>query len=381
VVVENPCVTSTPVRGVASVPVVAAPPVSLRDSQDSRGSRRERYLDALRALAIGRVVVYHAFGFVFLAYVFPAMGVMFALGGSLMAASLGRGGVARTVRSRVRRLVPSLWALGALVVPASLWLMWRDDPTAIPSADLLFWLVPVGQPGAVDALEPVTIVLWYLTTYLWLVLLSPLLLAAFRRWPLWTVLAPLAVLVVTQVAPHVDLTGGVGEVLVDVATFGACWVLGFAHRDGALRRLPRPVWLLCATGLLVAGAAWAVTHPGEGGTLDLNEIPLAQGLYSAGFTLLIMRATPSLSWLRRVRPLDWLVSAVNARAVTIYLWHNIALTASAPIADRVDVWRFGDRTGYLPTGVIVVLLIVGAVVAFGWVEDVAARRRPRLIPR
>ncbi|ALO97211.1 hypothetical protein KMT30_01160 [Streptomyces sp. IBSBF 2953] len=34
-------------------------------------------------------------------------------------------------------------------------------------------------------------VLWYLRTYLWLVLTSPLLLPLFRRWPTPTLLAPL----------------------------------------------------------------------------------------------------------------------------------------------------------------------------------------------
>ena len=40
---------------------------------------RNRYLDLLRAAAIGRVIVYHLFGWPWLTIVLPAMGVMFAL--------------------------------------------------------------------------------------------------------------------------------------------------------------------------------------------------------------------------------------------------------------------------------------------------------------
>ena len=53
---------------------------------------RNRYLDWLRAAAILRVVVYHVTGWSALTVVFPAMSVMFALGGTMMAASLDRSG-------------------------------------------------------------------------------------------------------------------------------------------------------------------------------------------------------------------------------------------------------------------------------------------------
>jgi peptidoglycan/LPS O-acetylase OafA/YrhL len=42
---------------------------------------RNRYLDLLRAAAVARVVVYHVTGWSALTILFPAMSVMFALGG------------------------------------------------------------------------------------------------------------------------------------------------------------------------------------------------------------------------------------------------------------------------------------------------------------
>ena len=81
---------------------------------------RDRYLDVLRAVALVRVVVYHTFGFAWIGFLFPSMGVMFALAGSLVARSLDRTTGARVVHNRVRRLLPSLWLLGVVLIPAML---------------------------------------------------------------------------------------------------------------------------------------------------------------------------------------------------------------------------------------------------------------------
>ena len=119
----------------------------------------------------------------------------------------------------------------------------------------------------------------------------------------------------------------------DVASFGACWVLGFAHRDGLIDRMPRD--LVCAVSLatMAAGGWFALTFQTDEG-YDLGEIPLAQALWSFGFVLLLLRFRPSgMGWLRRIRPLDWLVSAFNARAVTVYLWHEVALVVSVLVID------------------------------------------------
>jgi peptidoglycan/LPS O-acetylase OafA/YrhL len=344
------------------------------------GAHRDRYLDFLRFLAIVRIIVYHAFGFVWLTYVFPAMGVMFALGGSLMANSLAKPN-GRPVRKRIRRLLPALWAFGAVVVPVMFVQAIREgDISELPGFEgLLAWVIPVVNPPGTEWAEPATIVLWYLVTYLWLVMLSPLVIRVYRRWPLPTVLAPLAALAVITFS-GLTLDSAVGAVVLSLATYGSCWLIGFAHRDGRLAAVPLPVLIGVAASAMIAGSLWAVTHPTEIG-LDLNDIPLAQGLYSCGFVLLALRVRPSLAWLRRVGVLDWLVTAANARAVTIYLWHNPAINLSFPVGDWLDVWRFGDRVGDVLCLLIAVVLVGVATVAVGWIEDMAAGRRPRLIPR
>ncbi|BCB85350.1 acyltransferase family protein [Phytohabitans suffuscus] len=320
---------------------------------------RDRYLDSLRAAAIVRVIVYHAFPVAWLGYAFPAMGVMFGIGGSLMAHSLDRsnGAPDRVLASRLRRLLPAFWALGAVVVPAMLWAGWPDRPHW---PKLLLWLAPVAQPPGNAWAVPATEVLWYIVTYLWFVLLSPILLWVYRRWPLRTVLVPLALVLMV----------GDSGVVSDLATFGACWIVGFAHRDGALRRMATPLLAALAAGCVAAGVAWVVLL--SPGSYDLNEIPPAQALYSLGFVLVLLRVSPRLTW----RPFVRVVSAVNSRAVTIYLWHNPAIAMCFVVGDAVGAWRLGG-VGYL--AVALALLLV-PLLALGWIEDVAARRRPRLLP-
>jgi peptidoglycan-N-acetylglucosamine deacetylase len=319
---------------------------------------RDRYFDALRAAAIVRVVLYHMFPVAWLGFAFPAMGVMFALGGSLMARSLDRssGAPDRVVANRVRRLLPALWVLGAVLVPAMLWYGWPDRPDW---PRFLLWVLPLADPPGNAWAAPATEVLWYLVTYLWLVLLSPALLWAYRRWPVRTAVLPLGLVAVA----------GDGGVVTDLATFGACWVAGFAHRDGALSRMAAPLLGAVAAACVAGGAGWALTHPGDDG-YDLNGIPIAQALYSLGFVLVLLRMSPPMRWLARVRPLDRFVSTVNSRAVTIYLWHNPAIAVCFVVGDAVGAWRLGDA-GYLA---VAVALVGVAVLLLGWVEDLAARR-------
>jgi peptidoglycan/LPS O-acetylase OafA/YrhL len=311
---------------------------------------RDRYLDTLRAAAIVRVVVYHAFPVAWLGYALPAMGVMFGIGGSLMARSLDRsdGAPDRVLANRLRRLLPAFWAFGAVLVPAMLWNGWPDRPHW---PRLLLWLVPVAEPPGSTWALPATEVLWYIVTYLWLLVLSPVLLWAYRRWPLRTALLPLGL---------VFVVGGAG-VVGDLATFGACWIAGFAHRDGVLRRMATPLLAVLAAACVAAGVAWVLlVTPGE---FDLNDIPPAQALYSLGFVLVLLRLSPRMDGRLRGR----VVSALNRRAVTIYLWHNPAIAACFVVGDAVGAWRLG-QVGYLA---VAMALLLGPVAVLGWIEDVS----------
>ena len=164
----------------------------------------------------------------------------------------------------------------------------------------------------------------------------------------------------------------------DFATYGACWIAGFAHRDGRLARTRGPVVAGAAVALGAAALYWLHGHPADGG-YDLNDVPQAQALWSLAVVLPVLRWQPPMAWLSRVRPLDAAVTLLNNRAVTVYLWHNIAIAAVWPVLGLVALDDLGALDG--PVDLVAALVLTaGAVLAFGWAEDLAARRRPALWP-
>ncbi|MFC7532121.1 acyltransferase [Actinoplanes sp. GCM10030250] len=320
---------------------------------------RNRYLDLLRAVATVRVVIYHLTGWAALTVVFPAMSVMFALAGSLMVASLDRFGV-WAVERRLRRLLPSLWVIALIAVPAMLIAGTPWD------SGLLLWGFPIVDPEATGWWMQALSHAWYLRDFLWLVLLSPLALPVFRRFPLATVLAPYLALAVLELG---DIA--VPAVARDLALYGGAWLLGFAHHDGHLDRLGRR-WLLgIAAGLAVPAAVWVLSNPGPRG-YDLNDIPLGNALWSAAFILVALAFSPMVREHR-------VLTVLNSRALTIYLWHVPLIVAVTQIGERAGLPVRGVA-GIGWRAVVVVLLLGVVIAAVGWVEDLASGRRPVLLP-
>ncbi|MFD8117389.1 acyltransferase family protein [Streptomyces microflavus] len=376
----------------AGIPVEASAP--------ARKPGRDRYLDLLRAVALVRVVIYHIFGWAWLTILFPSMGVMFALAGSLMARSLARPALG-VIRGRIRRLLPPMWAFALVVVPMMFALSWQPV-----KAEGLWWFVklawyvfPVGAPPypwssgdraglledtwAIQAAGP----LWYIRAYLWFVLASPLLLRAFRKLPWATLLAPLGLTAVIGTG-LVTIPGETGNALSDFAVFGSCWILGFAHHDGLFKDVPRYLTVSLASIVMGFGLWWASGHLTADGW-DLNDIPLAQAAWSLGFCVILLQYAPSWQELPgRLARFDRLVTLANNRAVTIYLWHNLVILATVPLIDLL--WKIPYVDAHLGLTVeatytllmtLLVWPLIGLVIlCVGWVEDVAAKRRPRLWP-
>ncbi|MGK5682978.1 acyltransferase family protein [Actinoplanes sp. URMC 104] len=359
-------------------PATAAPAVAAAASPKSRN----RYIDTLRALAIVRVVIYHAFGWAWLTYVLPAMGVMFAIAGSLMAASLAKSGARQAVWSRIRRLLPALWTFAAVALPLMFWHGWSasDPDHPLHRLNLVFWLFPLEDPPGSSWGEPFWEVLWYLRAYLIFVLVSPILYFAYRKLGWAMVAMPLVALAVLTVTGF-RLPDPIDGIMWDFVTYAACWIAGFAHRDGRLHRLPLAAWIAVVTAVGGVGLYWLFTHPTDWG-FDLNEVPVARTLWSLAFVLIVLRFRPTMAVLERA-DFKWLsesVRVINARAITIYLWHFPLIAVGARVLEHYEVpWATFQYIIWMLA--LEGVMVLGAVLLFGWVEDVSAKRKASLWPR
>jgi hypothetical protein len=309
------------------------------------------------------------------------MGIMFALAGSLTAQSLDKRAAGQVVVSRLRRLLPPLWLLGLIVVPVMLVLGWAGEDggehTFSPS-HLLFWVLPLSDPPGSDKAVAAWETLWYIRAYVWFALLSPLMYGLYRKIGWGAVALPLVVMAVLDVTGF-ELPNSADAAMWDFVTYGACWILGFAHHDGRLRRV-RP-WLLLPVAAILGAAALKYQAGNQGETpWDLNDVSESQALWSLAVVALVLRWEPPMGWLERVKPLDTAVSVLNARAVTVYLWHNLAIAAVWPVLTVLAVDDLGARMEGITEFAVALVLTLFAVVAFGWAEDLAARRRPSLWP-
>jgi hypothetical protein len=73
-----------------------------------------------------------------------------------------------------------------------------------------------------------------------------------------------------------------------------------------------------------------------------------------------------------------IVTALNSRAMTVYLWHKAVIIGCGVLVGFS--WWEGGAGPLAIWFTMVGLGVVGCVLAFGWVEDVAAHRRLVLLP-
>jgi hypothetical protein len=297
---------------------------------------RNRYADLLRVGAIFAVVYGHwvltaitysrgrLSGLDALEYVswgrwvtlpLQVMPVFFLVGGYANAVSWtahqARGETWTTwVRGRAMRL---LWPTGVYAAVATI-AAGLAIAVGVPATEL-------AQAGWLIALH-----LWFLPVYLLLIALTPVMLAAQRRWGL-AVPAAMALAAAgvdgCVLGPHLPVIGFANYFLV----WGSAHQWGFAWRDGSLTQDSWRPWLLAiaGAGLLAGLLAWSpfpVDMIGAGERITNTGPPsVALLALAATETGLLLAAEPTVTRLL-ARERWWrLVSWLNPKVMTIYLWH------------------------------------------------------------
>lgn len=375
---------------------------------------RERYVDLLRALAISLVVLGHWTDIVIaydrsghltgyftlselrpaypLSWIFQVIPVFFLVGGFANAASLNS--------HRARGGTPTEWLLdrsSRLIRPTTLLLI------TLAAGSLLASSLGTDQAEIGLAVSFATIPLWFLTAYIAVLALTPIMYALHRRYGF---VVPLVLLALVAGG---DLGRLFGNSRLSGGNFLSGWLvihqIGFAWYDthaaaatggsakggprswrGGLfaHRLPqgRPVAVALVMVGLVALLLLTVVGPYPVTMLNLpgerlnNASPpslalLALATLQLGVILLLRRRAER--WLRRRDP--WLaVVGMNSIILTIFLWHLTAVLLlagalntvhwlPAPAVDTVRWWAWR-----LPWLLALTVTLAALVAVFGPVE-------------
>jgi Acyltransferase family len=318
--------------------------------------RRDRALDALRALAIAGVIGGHWLvtalvpgqghgaghpGTVLsdnsplawmpwlapLSWVFQTLAVSFLVGG-YSAARGYRGGYLPWLRKRLIRLARPVAALAAVWVPVTVGMCLA----AVPAATVRTLVFLVISP------------LWFLGVYAGLTALTPAATWLVRRFGAWAAAFPVAVVAVADLVRF----GLSGPSWVGWINLPAGWLVpylvGIAWALGSLRGRRAPALMLAggaaATAALITWAGYPASMVGVNGAhiSNLNPPTLAAvsfGIAQCGLALLVR---DRLARLMR-RPLAWAaIALVNLSAMTLFLWHQTAfvtVSSAALLAGRV----------------------------------------------
>jgi surface polysaccharide O-acyltransferase-like enzyme len=206
-------------------------------------------------------------------------------------------------------------------------------------------LMAAGISGSVLELGgwAVAMHLWFLAVYLMVVALTPVAIAAHRRWGLAVPAVLAACLVLVDV---IGITTGHSE--IRMANYFFCWAavyqLGIAFHGGLLRRRTLLSTAAVAVLVLVALVRWGpypVAMIGVPGDRVENSAPPSAMLLALAVAQIgvLFAIVPTLNrWLSRGR---WptVISVANTNVMALYLWHMLPV---------IVVTLVGYPTGLLP---------------------------------
>lgn len=214
--------------------------------------------------------------------------------------------------------------------------------------------------------------LWFLAVYLVVVSLTPIAIAAQRRWRLWVPAALAAAVVAVDVVSlvgHVPTVGWLNYLLC----WGALYQLGIAWHGGLLagrRAALLTVGSAVALTLLIWPGPYPVSMIGVPGQAVQNTTPpsmamLAFGCMQAG---LAVGLAPALNRVLQARRVRRVLSVANTNVMALYLWHMLPVVIVAVIAypagllpqppEGTVAWWLGRLEWWAVLGVVTALELV-----------------------
>lgn len=335
-------------------------PVSVRPDRGAESERtagrKDALLDLIRSVAVIRVVLWHTWSWAWLSWI-PAMPAMFFTTGALLEGSLRRRSWVSVLRTRARRLFIPYWVYAVACLAVMTASGWRPELSQVAA-----WILPLSDPVGSDAFPGLWIPLWYVRAYLWFLLAGGILRWLHVRLGWWSVVIAAAVGTTVWWVGHLGHT--VPAAIGDAAAYAPFVLAGMLHT--ARRSVSAPLAAALGVGGLVAAlVVWQSLGPADGIVNRSYLLTMLVGLAGVG---LVLAAAPAL--LRFTRPGRSVITTINSRALTIYLWQGFGLVAAQRLfGTSMDRW-------WKPAASIVVVaaVIAGAVAACGWLEDLAARR-------
>jgi uncharacterized membrane protein len=336
---------------------------TVREMVDQTPPSRDRVIDLVRGAALCFVVAGHALmaevAFVHgkavlsntlvqtpwlqsLTWVLQIMPLFFAAGAYVNVRSYENGGetYSRWLQGRVRRLLRPVFPYVIFWIIASPFLLWWNNDIALP------------------LLRISTQLLWFLGAYLLVVATTPILARGAKH----PVLATGAWLTAVAAVDLIRLGGGPNAVGLLNFWFGWClaaqtglWVFDATRRPRPAVAAVGALGFFAANLALVGFGPWPRSMVGLPGERISNMAPpsLALGMHAVTLAFLVAALYPLLVSFTHNAKVWYVAVAVNSSAMTLYLWHLVALVLAVLVVymSGYDLVGYEASRWWIPRGI------------------------------
>jgi peptidoglycan/LPS O-acetylase OafA/YrhL len=267
---------------------------------------RDVALDGLRAIAILRVITWHASGWSWTTWIVSSVPAMFVVTGALLARSLQKASASQTLRKRFKRLLFPLWFYSLTVYLLSLYF-------GVRTSAVWTFFFPFSQPTSLIASQWFTSAMWYLRAYVWVLILAPFIYALTRK---FKSLIPVTGFIAVVVLGVWNIDGaGFGWAVGDIVLYSTCTAAGMAWLVNG-RPNPRSLHIT-AIAFLAGAVAWLLFRQPIDGVVNNDHV---LHLFVGGFwTALLLHFPKTLSSFSTTAVARFL----NRYPLSIYLWHSM----------------------------------------------------------